>query len=453
MAGTYLTRQISNAGTNRTKATISLWAKIGNSIGNDQRFFSYENTSVSNNVTVFKFVGLAGGNMGIQFADQTGGSNNAKFDGTRALRDPSAWYHFVLKVDTTQVTNTDRLKIYINGELQTSTHGSYTYPSQDSTLNFGHNSNAYIDIGRWRGSNNQYFDGSISHFHYTDGYAYDASEFGETDATTGQWKIKTGPSVTYGTNGFFILKNGNIITDSSSNSNNFTLGGGTLTNTEDCPDNVFCTLNPIGHAAPNFTLIEGNLYSGGADNVWRSIFGTLGAQSGKYYYEMKVIGHNNEHVGIASADQIAHCSDSSGKFTDNSYGAEGYSYTSGGQKANNGSEVSWGNSYTTNDIIGVAFDLDNSKLYFSKNGTWQESGDPTSGATGTGAAYTLVANKIYLPAMASYNAASNMAFNFGNGFFRTTAVASAGTNASGNGIFEYDVPTGYTALTTKGLNL
>jgi len=112
MATTYLTRQITGAGTNQTKGTISLWVKIGN-IGNDQRFFSYENTSVANNVTVFKFYGLAGGSMGIQFADQTGGSNNARFDGTRALRDPGSWYNFVAKWDTTQSTNTDRLKIHL----------------------------------------------------------------------------------------------------------------------------------------------------------------------------------------------------------------------------------------------------------------------------------------------------------------------------------------------------
>ena len=166
MATTYLTRQISTAGS-RKKATISLWVKRGGGFGNDQRWFSYENTSVANNVTVFKFSGDS-----IQFADQTGGSNNARYDGTRKLRDSNAWYHFLVKMDTTQSTEADRLKIFINGELQSEV--SYTYPSQDSDLNIGHNSNAYIDIGRLRGSNNQYFDGCMSHYHFCDGYAYDA---------------------------------------------------------------------------------------------------------------------------------------------------------------------------------------------------------------------------------------------------------------------------------------
>ena len=76
-------------------------------------------------------------------------------------------------------------------------------------------------------------------------YSLDASAFGETDATTGEWKIKTSPKFTYGNNGFFILKDGNSVTDQSGNSNNFTVGGGTLTKTEDYPSNVFATWNPL----------------------------------------------------------------------------------------------------------------------------------------------------------------------------------------------------------------
>ena len=102
----------------------------------------------------------------------------------------------------------------------------------------------------------------------------------------------------------------------------------------------------------------------------------------------------------------------------------------------------------------MAIDIDNNKLYFGKNGTWEESGDPTSGATGTGATSTLASNTTYLVGCANYGytTANSWEFNFGNGYFGTTAVSSAGSNASGLGIFEYDVPTGYTALCTKGLN-
>jgi hypothetical protein len=137
-----------------------------------------------------------------------------------------------------------------------------------------------------------------------------------------------------------------------------------------------------------------------------------------------------------------------------------YSYASTARKINDSNETAFGNTYTDGDIIGIALDLDNLKIYFSKNGVWQNSGDPTSGSTGTGAAFTITApssttDGAYFFACSDDNTSAErrVAWNFGNGYFQTTAVSSAGTNASGNGIFEYDVPTGYTALSTKGLNL
>ena len=300
MATTYLTKAISSAGS-RTKATLSLWVKRGSGFGNDQRWFSYEDTSVANNVTVFKFAGNT-----IQFADQTGGSNNARYDGTSLLRDPAAWYHFVAKMDTTQSTNTDRLKIFINGELQTSTHGSYTYPTQDSDLNIGHNSNAYIDIGRWRGNDNQYFDGNIAHYHYCDGYAYDASSFGETDSTSGIWVAKTSPSVSYGTNGYFLkFQDTSAFGDDSSGNNNDYTVSGTMTQTKDTPNNNFATWNPL-----NMTTVYQPTFSNGnttvvsqdsSGNYWGSA-STLGMKSGKWYAEFKAISASHKpSFGITQA--------------------------------------------------------------------------------------------------------------------------------------------------------
>ena len=135
----------------------------------------------------------------------------------------------------------------------------------------------------------------------------------------------------------------------------------------------------------------------------------------------------------------------------------GYGYNGGSATLwTNNSSSSYGNTFTTNDIIGIAVDLDNNKLYFSKNGVFQNSGDPTSGATGTGAVSILdpdnTTNGSYLFGFGCRNNDGvTWQTNFGNGFFGTTAVASAGTNA-GVGIFEYDVPTGYYALCTKNIN-
>jgi len=437
---TYLTKQITSAGS-RKKATISLWVKRAGGFGNDQRFFSYENTSVSNNVTVFKFSGDS-----IQFADQTGGSNNARYDGTRKLRDPNSWYHFLVKMDTTQSTNTDRLKIYINGELQS--EASYTYPTQNADLNIGHNANAYIDIGRWRGSNNQYFNGYITHFHYTDGYAYDASSFGSTNSTTGEWTINTSPSVTYGTNGFFIMKDTNSGTDQSGQSNNYAVGAGSLIKSEDNPSNVFPILNQLNPQSSGYTFDgRGSLsVTGNSGDAWRTMYATFGAATGKYYWEQKITnftGNNPHYIGIVSDDQISNSN------YDNSLATRGYMYTATGNKVNNNSQTSYGNSWTTGDIVGIALDLDNNKIFFSKNGVFQASGDP---ANGTNPAFTITSGYTYLPATSTYYNLNRYDMNFGNGYFGTTAVSSAGTNASNLGIFEYDVPTGFTALSTKGLN-
>ena len=451
MASTYLTRTISDG--SNTKSTFSAWVKrsgLGATSSTQYLFHTSENSNndvkiLFNSQDVLRVVGVVSSSTVMEL------TTNRKF------RDITAWYHIVVTIDTTESTAADRVKMYINGVQETS-FSTATYPAEDyASLRLNNNGDrrtigTVYDGGGCAGSG--YFDGSMSHVHWVDGTAYQASTFGSTDATTGEWKINTSPTLTMGTNGFTILKDGNTITDQSANSNDFTLGAGTLINTEDCPSNVFCTLSSLGYAAASFTLIEGNNYSGGADNNWRSIFGTLGAKSGKYYYEMKCIGSSDyERFGACTVDQANKCTANTGRYDDSGYGSEGYGYTSDGEKSNNGgTSGGYGDTWGTNDILSCALDLDNNKIYFGKNGTWQNSGDPTSGSTGTGAAYTIASDKFYIPAFASYGAAANLAFNFGNGYFRTTAISSEGTNASGIGKFEYDVPAGYTALSTKGLN-
>ena len=138
------------------------------------------------------------------------------------LRDFSAWYHIVVAFDTTQGTEENRIKIYINGTQQSLTEEASGYPSQnwDGIVN----NNSYQHNMGYDPELSAYFDGSMAHVHFIDGTAYDASAFGETDATTGIWKPKTAPSVTYGTNGFFLKfeNSGAFGTDSSGNANNFT---------------------------------------------------------------------------------------------------------------------------------------------------------------------------------------------------------------------------------------
>jgi len=443
MASTYLTRTPSSAG-NRTKWTWSAWVKCslpdGAANATAELFYGFESSTY--------YCSIRKTETGLRFVQYNDGGFDFDVRTSALLRDTNGWYHLVVTYDSGQSTASDRIKIYINGVQQTSFTNA-TYPSQNFESDI--NRNTIHAIGRRNHNSDNYFDGSMSHIHFCDGYAYSASDFGSTDATTGEWKINTSPSVTYGTNGFFILKDGNSVTDQSPNTNNFTVGGGTLTKSEDCPSNVFATWNPLTKLHNGtYTFTNGNTTC--EVNVRRGTHSTLGASSGKFYWETKLISNNNTNnnaTGISAKHSTAG-NDGTGE------AAEEYVYKSDGDKATGNSNSSYANTYTNGDIIGVAMDLDNNKLYFSKNGTWQNSGDPTSGSTGTGAisitAADSTADGFYVANAGNQNDTAKWSANFGNGYFGTTAVSSAGTNASGIGIFEYDVPTGYTALSTKGLN-
>ena len=439
MATTYLSRTLGTP-TLATKATCSLWFKRSKPDENGSIIFGNSNGGgifLSSNNSMYVY------------------NNDSSFLQTnRLFRDVNAWYHVVYSVDTTQSTASDRVKLYINGVQETS-FASSSYPNQNSASLLG--TATEHNIGR-NNSGSNFFNGSMSHVHFIDGTAYDASAFGETDAN-GVWTIKISPSVTYGNNGFFILKDGNSVTDQSGNGNNFTVAGGTLTNTEDNPSNVFTVWSPLHtstQSTSNVTWKYGNTGIANAETggVYPQIYSTLAASSGKYYFETKLISESNAAslVGI------------SGAVTTEPYLGENqytYAYRLGtGELRNNATNSAFGNTCGVNDIFMVAVDLDNNKLYFGINGTWQNSGDPTSGATGTGAAYTITSanntpHGVYHFTIGDTSSTGTFEHetNFGNGYFGSTQISSAGTNASGIGIFEYDVPTGYTALSTKGLDL
>jgi len=316
--------------------------------------------------------------------------------------------------------------------------------------------------GRYQSSSpGSYLTGSLSHIHYCDGQSYAPTEFGETDSTTGEWKIKTSPSVSYGNNGYFILKDGNSVTNQAGNSSgNFSVSGGTLTNTKDCPSNVFATFNPLDNYYPAMTLSYGNTRALTIGGKYTYTPTTLGMTSGKHYAEIKCTaqsGSQNEFlIGITSTSSGA-TTHELGHFA-NDYG---YNGVAGNYRTNNGN-TSYGASFTTGDIIGIAVDLDNNKLYFSKNGTFQNSGNPASGSTGTGAISitdpTLTSRGAYFFAVGYYSSSIIGTFdaNFGNGYFGTTAITTNSGNgyagAEGASKFNYQPPSGYSALSTKGLN-
>ena len=441
MANTYLSRTFSNS-TDRKKWTISVWLKRSSTSGNQ--------TIVSGNSSNNK-IHFLGSNNTLDIV-QWSGSYQYRLRTSRVFRDTSAWYHLVIAVDTTLNTADNRVRLYVNGVEETS-FADRNNPSQNFATSWNDSEANFICK---EGDN--YFDGSMSHFHFCDGTALAPTVFGSTDSTTGEWKINTSPSFTLGNNGFTILKDGNTITDQSSNSNNFTLGGGTLTNTKDCPNNVFCTLNPLISTVPTAgtnndttgTLTNGNLTWTSTNAVWNSRgSGNMFVDKGKFYWETKMNsgGDFNAFIGISPTTTVQ-------EYFDGTMGKTGnFAYYKNGQKYIGSSASSYGDSWVAGDIIGTALDATNSKLYFSKNGVWQNSGDPTSGSTGTGA-IPIDANTLYTPRCTIHH--MGMSFNFGNGFFGTTAITTNSGNgyagAEGASKFNYQPPSGYSALSTKGLN-
>jgi len=455
MANTYLSRNQTGNTYTRTW-TLSWWFKRSK-LGTTQRMWTSDDDASGNNDDFFQFQT----DDTIVFGFYASGYY-AYMKPNRKFRDTNAWYHLVFTWDSTQTTASDRIKIYVNGVQETS-FATATYPSQNSNSFIGGwSSNLYpIECGRRGLDNTQHFDGSMSHCHFTDGTAYNASAFGETDATTGEWKGKTSPSVTYGNNGFFIFKDGNGITDQSGEGNNFTLGGGTLTDLKDNPDNVFATFNPLFGTAGK-TYSNGNTTYSYANNYQRGSLATI-APSGtdKFYFEWKPSGNFVHHLNLVNetlASDGRFGLDTSGNSSyrmSDSNNALGWNTSNNtGELVQNGSTIVSGLPQVNSTDVGqLAFDCATGKMWAGKDGTWHNSGNPATGANPT---YTWTntytpGNPVWL-GMATEGGATVYA-NFGNGYFGTTAVSSAGTNASENGIFEYDVPTGYTALSTKGLNL
>ena len=437
MASTYLSRTQSTSPTSADIGTISIWFKRSD-LGTTHRLIH----AYSDSTNFCQILIASDGKMTIK--QKVSDVNVINLITNQVFRDPSAWYHIVLEVDTTQGTSSNRVKLYVNGSQVTS-FSTETYDGQNNDFSLFNKAN--LQIG-WDNTNSK-FSGSMAHVHYIDGTAYAASTFGETDATTGIWKPKTAPSVTYGTNGFFLKfeNSGAFGTDSSGNGNNFTVNG-TMTQNIDTPSNVFATFNSLwiqraNNVQPAFSNANLTAIFNNAGTNEQGV-STLAASSGKYYAEIK---WDNATANTAT---------NTGIFPVDYFGGDpfpsAYIYLADGTIRSKNSASSYGNSYTTGDIIGIALDLDNNKLYFSKNGVWQNSGDPTSGATGTGA-ISIIADTYYMYC-SDYASSGNRqaSANFGNGYFGTTAVSSAQNPDDGIGIFEYDVPAGYRALCTKSIN-
>tara|TARA_B100001113_G_scaffold298352_1_gene256434 strand:- start:278 stop:1651 length:1374 start_codon:yes stop_codon:yes gene_type:complete len=454
MANSYLFRNFTSAGNKKT-FTFSAWVKFA------------DDTSIS---TLFA-TGADSENRLIFIRHDSGSGSALKVDGktstnqtievrtNRAFRDTNAWYHIVLRVDTTQSTAADRVRIYVNGVQETSFAQS-TYPSQNYDTEV--NKTANHMVGRYSYSASNYMNGYMSHVAFVDGASLAPTSFGQTDSTSGIWKFKSPSGITWGTNGFHLKfeNSGNLGLDSSSNTANWT-SQGNLKQSKSTPSNVISTINAkdntitTGDAKATFTDAGTTVQTG--NTPYTASTSSYGVTKGKWYAEFKYTAKGQTDAAILGVvGKIFAANAAIGTVS------ESYSYYVNGNKyVASGSATSYGSTWTLNDIIGIALDVDNSKLYFSKNGTWQDSGDPTSGSTGTGAisiaAVDTVEAGAYFMAVGDFgNPTTTYATwkpNFGEGKFGQDAVASAGTSSSGDdSVWEYDCPANYYGLNTKNIN-
>jgi len=437
------------ADSNRKTFTFSWWAKL--TIGVEQHLYGFRVNAENSSFFRLNDDGQ------IRFANEDVGGVVHRVQTNRKLRDPSAWFHIVLRVDTTQSTAANRVRIYVNGVEETSLANT-DYPAQNYDIEI--NQADVFTIGAHRnndGSTTGQVDGYLSEVHFADGQSLAPTVFGETN-DNGVWIPKDcKDDITYGTRGFYMqfketgtsANSSGIGADTSGNDNHFTPTNlVALDVTTDTPMNNFCTLNPLDvYASRTGALSEGNCKLTVNASQLHTAVGTIAPTSGKWYWEIELDstdGSNPSGLGITNLDE----DDKSNMPSKKTWG---YGYmASTGNKQNNGNNSSYGNTYTSGDILGVAMDLDNGAVYFSKNGTFQASGDPTSGASKTNAAFTFTTGGSYAPWVADNTSGVGFTWltNFGNPPF---SISSGNADANGYGNFEYAVPTGFFALCTKNL--
>ena len=448
MASTYLSRTLSASPTNQKIITYSFWAKRSNLgiyaynlVGNTSS--PYVTIGFLNDDT-FAFLVNAG-------AGSTGLITTAKY------RDVSAWYHIVCVLDTTQATDSNRMKIYING-VQITDFGTASYPTQDSTWNI----NTNVEHGVGGSSVIQDFDGYMAEVYFIDGQALSPTDFGQTDST-GIWKPK-GYSGSYGTNGFNLKfsNGGDLGADSSGNGNNFTKSGNGR-QTTDAPSNVFATILPMA----NTSLSEGNLkLTTSRTGNWDGTIGSLGVKSGKWYHEVRM--SNTEANFRCVAGWIGN--EASQTVVLNGKGTSGDPVSS---LFDNYAFLPWATFYykdgayngtsptaSSGDIINIAVDFDNGKIWFGINGTYYNNsgsatGDPSAGTNESISGIDLTASE-YVPFFQIRSDSSIggnvMIPNFGQeGSFAGTETAQGNSDGNGYGDFYYAPPSGYLALCTKNL--
>ena len=425
---------------NRRTWTVSLWLKRSE-LSTETTIFGSQNTvMVLMDPDWFRF-SLYTGSATYYFDTENSGP---------VYRDTSAWYNFVFQCDTTQGTAADRAKLWVNGESVTNTNSNTIPQNAEFDLN---DNTKNIQVGYFYAGNEQ-LDGYLSEIHFTDGVANDPTEFGEYDNDSGIWKPKAYAG-SYGTNGFYLefkesaASATGIGKDTSGNGHNFSTGGTYPSQATDTPTNNFCTFNPLMTQNNPPTISEGAMKSTGGGGTWNQTWGNIGVKNGKWYYEFKVANASSTGYFGASTTPAEGSSTTANtlmyntSFMVGSAASIDYYYWQNGSQVSNES-TGWG-SLSTNDVIGIALDLDSATKTFTvyKNGT------ALSGTLSQPVDLpTNMQDEFIFPLYVQYENKQDEA-NFGG--YTISSISSAATDANGYGTFEYAPPSGYYALCTKNL--
>ena len=446
--GSYIQR-VAGTNTGEDNATLSFWFKLSNikSDNNGGHVFVQGGTSGYSVMQIYAnkiYIGSA--NFSIMFPN--------------LIRDVSAWYHLFVAFDTSQSTNTNRVKAYLNGVLLTDATGFTDYPDQNENLGLCVNGNTTRIGGRGNSGPAENFDGYLAEFHFLDGTTKAYTDFGEFD-DNGVWIPKKYTGGSYGDNGFFLefkqtgggADASGLGADTSGEGHHFS-GNNIVAATDittDTPTNNFCTWNPlqINVSDPPTAFEEGNTIVNETSNAdWSSTAGTQSISNGKWYWEVKYVGSGSLMIGVIRQDYASTTfAKSSNAFAGKDSGDYGFNYRENGIFYFNGSTDTGNTTFGNNDIVMIALDMDNQAIYTGKNGTWNDSGDPTSGSSKTGASYTGIQNEFYSPTVSMSSSDVDAQANFGNPSF----AISSGNSDGKYGNFEYAPPSGYYALCTKRL--
>ena len=452
----WLYRDAPTAGNRRT-FTISLWLKravIGHTPAGTDEYLAGQGSNAR-----FHFAGDT-----LRFMFESG---TTELESSRKYRDSSAWYHIVLAVDTTQGTAANRVKFYVNGEQQS--WSNTKYPSLNAESDWMNTNDLYIGT-KWasnsagEGAND--LGGYLAEVVLLDGTAASPTSFGEVDEDSGIWKPIDVSDLTFGSQGFYLnFSNASSSGEDFSGNNNDLLDSNLSASDQavDTPTNNFATLGATLRDANEISYSKlsegGTLFRVTTASIWVTAVSSIGVTKGKWYAEFVVSGARpNNWWGIASMEQLNNNSGYSAS-PGSHLGESGKNWSIGYYQANGKLDEQQNSGYTTtsswgavvsqNQVVGVALDMDNHKLYMSVNNTYQDSGNPVTGAN----AITFDATETVAIATTGYSlGGGNDTITIANfGGYKSGGMYSEATDENGYGAFRYAPPTGYYALCTKNL--